>query len=147
MRSTPEKDRKTLSDVEASLTVKLPRNNLLMINLVGYIRLHCSPQKTIKTEPLDIQEAKPNWNLLATDERKHTTIHSSRLSKYKVPRNRSIAAKTLKRHCQPQQGNMNDDTAEVTDINLQDLDAVKLNEKIQQLPGATNKQQQKTRKF
>ena len=140
---TREKTEKSLSDVEASLTVKPPHNNLLMINLVGYIRLHCSPRKTIKTEPLDIQKMKSNGILQATEEGKHPTICRPRLSKIKLLRNRSITTKMLRRHPQQEQEDLNDDQAEVTDINLQNLDAGKLNEKVQQLPGATNKRQQK----
>ena len=133
----------SLSDVEASLTVKPPRNNLLMINLVGYTRPHCSLRKTIKTEPLDIQEAKSNMILRATEKIKHPMVRSPHLSKNKLLRNRSITSKMLRRCPQQQQEDLNDDQAEVTDINLQDLDAGKLNEKLQQLPSATNKRQQK----
>ena len=51
----------------------------------------------------------------------------------------------LRRCPQQQQEDLNDDQAAVTDINLQDLNAGKLNEKLQQLPSATNKRQQNSK--
>ena len=135
--------KESLSDVEASLTVKPPRNNLLMINLVGYTRLHCSLRKTIKTEPLDIQEAKIQHDTPShRGKYKHSMVRNPHLFKDKLLRIHSITSKMLRRCPQQQKEDSNDDQAEVTDINLQDLDAGKLNEKLQQLPSTTNKRQQ-----